>query len=288
MRSSLADRAQAPPTGPPEVHPSAIVYEGARIGHGVVIGPYCVIGKDVSIGDGTVISPHAVIEGWTTIGKLNQIGIGVVIGTPPQDKGYTGARSFVTVGDRNVIREYVTIHRAADEDGTTSVGNGNFLMANVHVAHNCRVGDEIVMANFAGLSGHITIEDHVVLGGLTAFHQHVRIGAYAIVGGGLRVGMDVVPFGLAGGDPLRIYGLNGPGLRRNGFSVERRRRLKSAYRILFWSGLTMTDALARLKVEAEKDDDAARIVKFAEGSKRGLTPGLTVHTGEHAEERSGE
>ena len=266
--------------GPPETHSTAIVHPDASLGRGVRIGPYCVIGEHVEIGDGTQVEPHAVIEGWTRIGELNQIGVGAVIGAAPQDKGYTGARSHVTIGDRNTIREYVTIHRANNPDGVTVIGNDNYIMGFVHVAHNCVVGDHVTMTNLVGLSGHILVEDHAVLGGMTAYHQFVRIGAYAFVGGGLRVSMDVVPFGLASGDPLRIYGLNREGLKRSGFTAEQQRLLKSAYRILFWSGLTLTDAVARLQAELGEHDDVIRLIKFVEGTHRGLTPGLRVAAGE--------
>ena len=270
------------------VHSTAVVAAGARLGRGVVIGPYCVIGNGVEIGDGTRLAPHAVIDGWTKIGKSNEIGVGAVIGVAPQDRDYAGARSYVTIGDRNVVREYVTIHRANDPEGITSVGNDNFIMALSHVAHNCRLGNDITIANYAGLSGHIVVEDHVVLGGLTAFHQHIRIGAYAMVGGGVRVGQDVVPFAMASGDPFRVYGLNRVGLRRHGFSAERQRMIKSAFRVLFWSGLTFSDAIVRLGSEMGKHEDVARIVKFAEGSARGLAPGISVGTRDGSSERDGE
>jgi len=256
-----------------------VVQPGAKLGNGVVVGPFCVIGENVEIGDGTILEPHAVIDGWTRIGKSNRIGVGVVIGVAPQDRAYAGARGFVTVGDGNVFREYVTIHRSAKEDGTTTLGDDNYIMGGVHVAHDCQLGSHITIANMVGLSGHIVVEDHAFLAGITAYHQFVRIGTRAIVGGGIRVGKDVVPFSMAAGDPLRIYGLNRVGLRRAGFSIERMRAIKEAYRILFRSGLTMSAALERLKHEMAGNEDVMAIVKFAEGSKRGLTPGLTVKTG---------
>ncbi len=274
--------------GPPETHSTAIVHAGARLGRGVSVGPYCVIGEHVEIGDGTRVGPHAVIEGWTRIGKLNQIGVGAVIGAPPQDRKYTGARTFVRIGDRNIIREYVTIHRASDLEGATVIGDDNFIMGFAHIAHNCTVGSHTTITNLVGLSGHIVVEDHVLLGGMTAFHQFVRIGMYAIVGGGLRVRMDVVPFAMAGGEPLRVYGLNREGLKRNGFTAERQRLLKGAYRILFWSGLTTTDAVVRLKSELGQHEDVARLIKFVEDSHRGLTQGLRVATGEDLGEQDGE
>lgn len=260
----------------------------ARLGRDVAIGPYCVIGDDVEIGDGTTVESHAVIEGWTRLGKGNRIGVGAVIGAPPQDKGYTGARSYVTIGDGNVIREYVTIHRGSHAEVATVVGNDNFIMAFAHIAHDCVIGNGTTIVNLVGLSGHIIVEDFAGLGGMTAYHQHVRVGAYAFVGGGLRVRMDVVPFAMAIGEPLRIYGLNREGLKRRGFSSARQREIKSAFRILFWSGLNVGDAVARLKAEMSGNEDVARIIRFVEGGTRGLTPGLRVGAGKDEEEGNGE
>lgn len=241
------------------------------------------IGEHVELGDGTTVGPHAVLEGWTRIGRENVIGVGAVIGAAPQDFKYAGQRSHVRIGDRNTIREYVTIHRAADEGGATTIGDDNYLMGFVHVAHNCAIGNSVIVTQSVGLSGHITIEDHAVLGGMSAFHQNVRVGAYAIVGGNCGIRMDVVPFAMASGEPLRIYGLNRVGLRRHGFTNEQRAALKAAFRVLFWSGLTVTDAVKRLKAEFAQDERVQRLAAFVEGSRRGLTPGVQVGAGEHAE-----
>jgi len=257
------------------IHPSAIIDPQAKLAESVDVGPYALIGPNVEIGEGTRILPHAVLDGYTKIGSKCEIGIGVVIGAPPQDKKYAGARSYVRIGDRNVFREYVTIHRATDPEGVTAIGDDNYLMANVHVAHNCIIGNGVTVVNMVGLSGHITIEDNAVLGGMTAYHQHVRIGAYAMVGGGVGVRMDVVPFALATGEPLRIYGVNRVGLRRAGFSRDQQKLIKDAFRILFWSGLNVSDALARLK-SGPGGKETERIIEFVEKSRRGLTPGLSV------------
>lgn len=235
----------------------------------------------MELGDGTTVASHAVVEGWTSLGRECQVGIGAVIGAAPQDRRYTGARSYVRIGDRNHIREYATIHRATDAEGATVLGHDNFVMAYAHIAHNCEIGNHVTITNLVGLSGYIIVEDHAWLAGMTAFHQHIRIGAYAFVGGGLRAVMDVVPFAMAAGEPLRIYGLNREGLKRNGFTNDQQRVLKAAYRLLFWSGLTMTAAVARLKAEMGNHEHVARLVRFAESSKRGLTPGIQVGTGEH-------
>jgi UDP-N-acetylglucosamine acyltransferase len=264
------------PRPEPDIHPAAIIHPGAKLGPGVKIGPYVVIGGNVELGEGTRVAPHAVIEGWTRIGKGNEIGVGAVIGAPPQDHKYTGARSFVTIGDRNIIREYVTIHRSATAEAATTVGNDNYLMAFVHLAHDCRVGNSVNITNSVGLSGHIEVEDFAVLGGMSAYHQFVRIGAYAMVGGNCGIRMDVVPYAIATGEPLRIYGVNRVGLRRAGFKPEQQRLIKDAYRILFWSGLPFTAAIERLKAEMGSREEVVRIIRFVEKSKRGLTPGLRL------------
>jgi UDP-N-acetylglucosamine acyltransferase len=202
-----------------------------------------------------------------------------VIGAPPQDKKYAGAKSWVRIGDRNVFREYVTVHRSTATDGETTIGNDNFIMAMAHIAHDCRIGSDVTITNYCGVSGHVVIEDHVYLGGLSAFHQNIRVGAYAIVGGNCGVRMDVVPFAMATGEPLRIYGLNRLGLRRNGFTMEQQKAIKSAFRILFWSGLNTGDALARLRSEMGGNEHVQRLVKFVETSKRGITRGVEVEAG---------
>ncbi|MEK7766180.1 MAG: acyl-ACP--UDP-N-acetylglucosamine O-acyltransferase, partial [bacterium] len=184
------------------------MHPGARLGRGARIGPFCVVGEFVEIGDGTNVAAHAVLEGWTRIGKGCEIGVGAVVGAAPQDRKYAGARSWVHIGDRNIVREYATIHRAADPEGVTAIGNDNYIMAFVHVAHNCRIGNGVTVTNAVGLSGHVVLEDHAVIGGMTGFHQFTRVGAYAIVGGATRVRMDVVPYAMAMGEPLRVYGLN--------------------------------------------------------------------------------
>ncbi len=266
------------------VHPTAIVHPRAKLGRGVEIGPFCIVGENVEIGDGTCIKSHAVIEGWTKIGRDCQIGTGVLLGTQPQHKTYSGERSYVLIGDRNVLREYVTIHRAATRDGATKVGNDNFIMAFVHLGHDCSIGNGTTIANTVGFSGHASVDDYAVIGGITPIHQHVRIGAYAMVGGGSRVRLDIVPYALTSGDPLRIYGVNREGLRRNGFSAEQRSVIKSAMRVLFWSGLNVSAAVARLKSDMGDKPEVVRLIKFVEGTKRGLTPGLRIGGSDSKEE----
>lgn len=252
------------------------MHPGARLGRGVRLGAFCVVGEHVELGDGTEVAPHAVLDGWTSIGRENRIGVGAVIGAPPQDRKYDGSRSCVRIGDRNDIREYVTIHRASNPDGVTAIGSDNFIMGFVHVGHNCVIGNHATLTNSCGLSGHVELEDHAWLGGMCGFHQHVRVGAHAFVAGDCAVRMDVVPFALAGGEPLRIYGLNREGLKRNGFTADGQRLLKAAFRILFWSGLNTTEAVARLKADLAGHDRVAHLIRFVEASRRGITPGLNV------------
>lgn len=237
------------------------------------------MGEHVEVGDGCVLEPHAVLDGWTVLGRNCRVGVGVVIGAPPQDRKFSGARSWVRIGNDNVFREHVTIHRSTLPDGETVIGDDNFIMATVHIAHDCRVGSHVTITNYCGVSGHVVVEDHAYLGGLTAFHQHVRIGAYAIVGGNCGVRMDVVPFAMATGEPLRIYGLNRLGLRRCGFTMEQQKVIKGAFRVLFWSGLNTSDALARLRAEMGGNENVQRLIRFVEASKRGLTRGVEVEAG---------
>jgi UDP-N-acetylglucosamine acyltransferase len=250
----------------------------------VVVGPFCVVGEHVEIGEGCILEPHAVLDGWTTLGKSCYVGIGVVLGAPPQDKKYAGARSYVRIGNGNTFREYVTVHRSTSPDGETVIGDDNYIMAMAHIAHDCRIGSDVTITNYAGVSGHVVVEDHAYLGGLSAFHQFVRIGAYAIVGGNCGARMDVVPFAMATGEPLRIYGLNRLGLRRCGFTMEQQKVIKGAFRILFWSGLNTSEALARLRAELGGNEHVQRLIRFVEGSKRGLTRGVEVEAGGSAGE----
>ncbi|MFP4497218.1 MAG: acyl-ACP--UDP-N-acetylglucosamine O-acyltransferase [Vulcanimicrobiota bacterium] len=215
-----------------KIHPTAIIEEGAQLASDVVVGPYSIIGKDVKIGKGTVIHEHVLITGWTTIGEDNEIFKGAVIGEAPQDLGYKGERSYVNIGNKNNIREYVTIHRGAEADGETVIGNENLLMAYCHIAHNCHLGNQIIMANYIGLAGHVVVEDQVVFGGLSGIHQYARIGRLAMIGGYSKIIQDIPPFVLVEGLPVRILSLNSVGMRRRGIGSESRNALKSAIALL--------------------------------------------------------
>jgi len=244
------------------IHPTAIVHPGAEIDEGVEIGPYSIVGENVRIGRGTVVMSSVVLDGWTTIGCDNVIYPGAALGTAPQDLSYRGQRSFVRIGDRNQIREYVTVHRAADEDGVTSVGNDNMFMAYVHVAHNCRVGNQVIIANYAGMAGHAVVEDQAVLGGLSGLHQFVRVGRLCMVGGLAKITKDLPPFAIVDGNPARIYGLNSRGMRRRQVPEESRLALKRAFRALTGSGLNLGEAIMAIRSKVPSCPEVDHLLSF--------------------------
>jgi UDP-N-acetylglucosamine acyltransferase len=214
------------------IHPTAIIEDGADIGADVEIGPFSVIGKDVKIGRGTKVHGNVLITGWTTLGENNTIFQGAVIGEAPQDLGYKGERSYVEIGNNNQIREYVTIHRGAQAETKTVIGSDNLIMGCSHIAHNCQLGNSIVMANYVGLAGHVTVENEVVFGGFAGIHQHVRIGRTTMIAGYSKVIQDVPPFLLVEGMPVRVMGLNVHGLKKRGIHVESRKAIKKVVGIL--------------------------------------------------------
>jgi len=252
------------------IHPTAIVDSGAQLEEGVEIGPYSIIGKNVRIGKRTKIGSGVLIEGWTTIGEDCVISKGAAIGGPPQDLHYKGVRSFIKIGDRNLIREYVTIHRGTKEESTTRIGNDCFIMAYSHIAHNCTIEDGVIMANLGTLAGYVTVEKKVVIGGLSAAHQYVRIGAYSIIGGCSKVVKDVPPYTKVDGHPATLWGLNTIGLRRGGFSPKTRELLKRAYTILFRSNLNTSQALGRIENGLEPIPEIRHLCDFIRNSKRGI------------------
>ena len=255
-----------------DVHPTAIVDSEARFGKGVSIGPYAVIRGGVEIGDGTRIGPHVVIEGRTRIGSNCRIYQFSSIGAPPQDKKYKGEDTQVIIGNDNIIREFVTINRGtAHGRGITEIGDGNLLMAYVHIAHDCRIGNSCVLANAATLAGHITIEDHAIIGGLVAIHQFVRVGRYSMVGGASAVTMDVPPFCTVAGNRAKLYGLNRVGLERAGFGREEIGNINRAYRIIFRSGKTLKEALKEVEEGLGQDRHVRYLVDFIKASQRGIT-----------------
>ncbi|MCK4549283.1 MAG: acyl-ACP--UDP-N-acetylglucosamine O-acyltransferase [Candidatus Krumholzibacteria bacterium] len=254
-----------------EVHGAAIVHDGAELGKDVTIGPYSVIGPDVKIGEGTSVASNVLIDGHTTIGAGNTIFHGAVLGTPPQDLKYRGARSSVRIGDNNMIREYATVNTATNEGDATIVGSGCLMMAYSHVAHDCIIGDNVILANAVNLAGHVTIYDHAILGGMVPVHQFVRIGVHSFVGGGSRVAKDVLPYVKVAGSPPKVSGLNTVGLKRRGFEDSQLDRIKAAYRLIYRSGLNVTQAIERIEIEIESSEEIEILLDFIRGSQRGIT-----------------
>jgi UDP-N-acetylglucosamine acyltransferase len=225
------------------IHASAVVDPTAQLGDGIEIGAYCVLGAGVVVGDNTKIHPHVVIEPFTHIGSHCDIWSGAVLGGTPQDRKFKGEKSYLIIGDHNIIRECVTIHRAAGEGEKTTIGDHNLIMAYSHIGHNCRIGSYVTMANMVGISGHSVVEDRVTIGGIVGIHQFVRIGTLAMLGGYSKVVQDVPPFMMADGRPSKVLDLNVIGLRRSGASAETRATLKQAYKLLYRSTMNVTQAL---------------------------------------------
>jgi UDP-N-acetylglucosamine acyltransferase len=256
-----------------DIHPTALVDPNARLASDVRIRAYTIIGANVSIGAGTEVGPHVVLDGWTSIGEYNQIFPFTTVGYPPQDLKYDGGETRVEIGDHNVIRENVTIHRGTElGGGLTRVGSHNLIMAYTHIAHDCSIGNRVVMANAATLGGHVHVEDGAVVGGLVAVHQFVRIGTRAYIGGKSGVSQDVPPFMLAKGYPCKLYGPNLVGLRRQGWDSNAISAIKKAYRIVFRSNLTREQALVAVREELpEMPPEVEIFLKFLENSERGIT-----------------
>jgi len=248
-----------------------VIDPAAQLESGVSIGPYSIIGPDVVIGAGSVIGPHVVINGPTSIGRDNRIFQFASIGDAPQDKKYAGEATRLEIGDRNTIREFVTINRGTVQDeGVTVLGNDNWIMAYVHIAHDCRIGNHTIFANNASLAGHVRIFDHVILGGFTLVHQFCAIGSHALTAFGSGISKDVPPYVTVGGSPARAHGLNMEGLRRRGFSPESRMALKRAYRTLYRENRSLEDALAQLTQQAAGDANVAVLTEFLEQQTRGI------------------
>jgi len=254
------------------IHATAIVDSKAEIDSHVEIGPYSIIGENVAIGSGTVIGPHVVIQPYVTIEQDCQIFQYVSIGAIPQALKYKGEKTFVKIGRSTVVREFVTINRGTGfGGGITEVGEANLLMAYVHIAHDCKTGKKVILANNATLAGHIIIDDYATVGGLVAIQQFVRIGSYAYIGGKSAVVKDIPPYVLASGDRAKLHGLNSVGLKRNGFSEETLLLLKKAYRIIFRIGLTQNEAIVKVKDEVEQIPEVVNLIDFLQSSQRGTT-----------------
>jgi len=253
------------------IHPSAIIDPGAKLGANVRVGPYAVIGPEVEVGDDCIIGSHVVIHGPTRIGRNNRIHSHAALGDDPQDKKFRGERTELIIGDDNVIREFCTIHRGTGSGGgVTRIGNDNWLLAYVHVAHDCIVGNHCVFSNNCALAGHVVVGDWVVLGGYTLLHQFCRVGDHAFTAMNAKINADVPPFVLVGGDYAVPRGINSEGLKRRGFDPERVRQIKRAYRTLYNSGLGLADVKAELAKMAAGAPDIALMLEFIEHSERSL------------------
>ena len=252
------------------IHKTVLVDPTAQVAADVIIGPYSVVGPHVTIGEGCVVGTHAVLERNVRLGTGVQVGTGTVLGGAPQDLKYRGEETWVEIGDGTVLREYCTVNRGSTATGKTTLGQRCFIMTYVHVAHDCHLGDDVIVANSVQMAGHVTIEDRAIISGLTPIHQFVRIGTFAFVGGGSRVNQDVPPYTKAVGNPIRLYGLNSVGLQRAGFAPEAKLALKRAYRLLFNSELTITQGVARARAELPASPEIETFLRFVEESQRGV------------------
>ena len=254
------------------IHPTAVIDPGAKLDPTVSVGPYAVIGEHVIIGAGTSVGPHAVIEGRTEIGQDNQIFQFASVGAIPQDLKYHGEESTLKIGDRNKIREFVTIHLGTEDGGgITTVGNDNLFMAYSHVAHDCLVKNHVILANAATLAGHVEVDDFVILGGLSAVHQFTRIGCHVMASGGSMIAQDVAPYSLVQGDRAKTVGLNLTGLKRRGYSSEALANIKQMYKLVFRSNLKLEDAVKQIAEGFDTDkSEVATYLEFLKKSERGL------------------
>lgn len=259
---------------PATIHPTAVVEAGAQLGADVEIGAFCFVGGGVTLGAGTRLHHHASVEGNTVVGERCEIFAYACIGGKTQDLKYRGGNPGVRIGARNVFREYVTIHAATKDGEFTTVGDDNHLLAYTHVAHDCQLGSRIIASNSVGIAGHVIVEDHVVLGAVSGIHQFCRVGAYAMVSAYAKIVQDVPPYVIADGAPAEIRAINKIGLERNGFTPGQMDRVKQLHRTLYRDGLNRSQALEKLATHAEAaSEEFQRMLRFAEKSERGMTPG---------------
>ncbi len=254
-----------------QVHPAAFVDSGAQLGRDVVIGPGAVVGPFVQVGDRTRIDSHALVTGWTTIGADNHVHHGAVLGSPPQDLKYSGEPSYLTVGDHNIFREYCTANLATDPGDATRIGSHTLLMAYSHVAHNCCIGDRVILANAVQLAGYVVVDDWAIIGGGTVVHQFTRVGRHAMLGGGSRIAQDIAPFVKCAGSPPRNAGINSIGLSRRGFPRAAVEGVERAYRIFFRDGHTASKAVETIRRELPGLAEVEHFARFCETSVRGIT-----------------
>lgn len=252
------------------IHPTAIVDPNAQLGEDVTVGPYSIIQDDVIIGDGCQIGSHVLIHAGTRMGKRCRVFHGAVLGTDPQDLKYAGEKTTLEIGDNTTIREFCTLNRGSSHRMKTVVGSNTLLMAYVHIAHDCIIGNHVILANAVNMAGHVIIEDYASVGGMTPIHQFVRIGKHAFVGGGLRVPKDVPPYILAADEPLTYEGINRVGLSRRGFSPETMMKLRQAYKLLYRSNLNVSQALAQIEATVELIPEVQDVINFIRTSERGI------------------
>lgn len=253
-----------------EIHPTAVIQEGARIGEGCRIGPYCVIGPNVILGAGCELHSHVVIDGHTEIGSENTFYPFASIGLRTQDLKWDGGTTWTRVGSNNTFREYVTIHSATADGDATVIGSHNNLLAYTHVAHDCQLGDHIIMSNVGTLAGHVIVEDRAIVGGLAAVHQFCRIGTMSIIGGCSKVVQDVPPYMMVDGNPAATRTLNKEGLKRNGVNEDTQKSMRQAYRILFRSEQTFTNAVKQVRADVATSPELEHLLAFIESSERGI------------------
>lgn len=253
------------------IHETALISPKARLAENVTVGPYSVIGENVEVGNRTTIGAHVIIDGHTCIGEDNVIHPFCVLGGPPQDKKYKGEPTRLLVGNRNTIREYCTMNRGTAQDaGTTRLGNDNWIMAYVHLAHDCQVGNSTIFANNAQIAGHVHVDDHAILGGFTVVHQFVSIGAHSLTAMGTILLQDLPPYVTAAGNTAQPHGINAEGLKRRGFSAESVSAIRTAYKTLYKSGLALADAKKSLEDQARTIVEIRMIVDFLARSRRGI------------------
>jgi UDP-N-acetylglucosamine acyltransferase len=249
---------------------SVFIHSTAKIGKDVEIGENSYIGENVIIGDGTWIGRNVIIEGPAIIGKNNKIFHNVIIGLEPQDIKYKGEKTFVEIGDNNLVREFVSIHKSTGEGNRTVIGNNNYLMAYVHIAHNCKVGSNVIIVNGTQLAGHVEVGDYAYISGLVGIHQYTRIGSYCIVSGMSRINQDVLPFSLVEGNPAYLVGINVVGLKRRGFSKERIDAISEAFKIIRNANLTLNEAVKKIENELHYNEDVEMLITFIRNSSRGV------------------
>jgi UDP-N-acetylglucosamine acyltransferase len=254
----------------PRIHPTALVSPNAELAPDVEVGAFAIIGDNCTVASGCIIAPRATLERNVVLAANVQVGMGTILGGPPQDLKYAGEETTVEIGEGTVIREYTTINRGTSQSFKTTVGRNCLLMSYVHLAHDCHIGNNVILSNVAQLAGHVTVEDRAIISGLSAVHQFVRIGRQSFIGGCSRVSKDIPPFLKAVGNPVRLYGLNTVGLQRGGMDEATIRELKRAYRLLFRSDLNVTQAIEQAQEEIESLPEVRELIQFVEASERGV------------------